>query len=340
MRKISIFLIFIFLIANESDARIIDIISFEIDEFLRFAIEFSEKVEISFSADKNKINLKFTKDVGSGQKNSKEYSISWEGKNLTIIFNKEFSYARHFIIPMPYKIIVDVGFSKKDVDEIILKQAEQMEKKKIIVIDAGHGGKDSGTVWKDLKEKDINLRLTKMLYEEFNKNQNFHTILTRKSDSFISLEERSAIANAAECDAFISVHVNSSERRKSPSGFEIFYFSQKFSNYALRIAQKENGVRFNQSSKILFDIYSEIRENESYRLAKNMSERLKNLKNVRTIEGAPLYVLAGTFCPAVLVEIGFIDNPQDHKDLKSDNFLRKLAREIYISVKNSSDEGY
>jgi len=334
MRVFSTFLLIIFM-TNQSYAKIRDIISFEFGEFLRFAIELSEKSDISFSADSNKIKINFKKDLGKGTKRAKDYIILWEGKNFTINFRKEFSYVRYFIIPMPYKIIVDVGFGKKDVDEIILdREDEEKKKNKVIVIDAGHGGRDPGTMWEGIKEKDINLKLVKKIYEEIIRNSVFRAILTRKEDKFISLDERSAIANATECDIFVSIHVNSSEKRNSPSGFEIFYFSQKFSNYALRIAQKENGVRFDQGSKILFDIYSEFRENESYRLAKKISERIKSLKKVRTIEGAPLYVLAGTFCPAVLIEIGFIDNPEDFHSLRSDTFLKRLAKEIFLGIKD------
>ncbi|MDW8087887.1 MAG: N-acetylmuramoyl-L-alanine amidase [Candidatus Calescibacterium sp.] len=330
----TISLIFIFIIPEVSYSKINDVVVFEYGEFLRFAFEFSDKVDISFSANRNSVNVIFSKDIGYGRRKAKSYEISWKGEKLLLDFISEFSYVRYFIIPFPYKLIIDVGFSKRDVDDIILRQEDKSkeDRKKVLIIDAGHGGRDPGTTWGNLREKDITLKLSKMLYERFENDENFEVILTRKDDRFIELEERSAIANASECDAFISIHVNSTQSRRSPSGFELFYFSQNFSKYAMRIAQKENGVKIDKNSKIIFDIYSEIRESESYKLAKSISKRIKNIKKVRTLEGAPLYVLAGTFCPSILVEIGFIDNPIDRADILSYSFLRNLSDEIYNGI--------
>lgn len=314
----------------QAQAKIKDIVAFEFDDFLRFAIEFSEKTDFSFSADGNRIEISFSKNIGHGKKRTKKCNITWSGKRLQMNFATEFSYARYFLMPFPYKLIVDVGFSKRDVQDII-SAGERKGDKHVVVVDPGHGGKDPGTVWKKIREKDLVKEMADILYDKL-KNAGFVTILTRNRDVFLELEERSAIANAAECDVFLSIHVNSTHKRVSPSGFELFYFSQRFSEHALRVAQKENGVKLDQNYRILFDIYSEIREEESRRLAKSIAGRLRRMKSVRTIEGAPLYVLAGTFCPAVLIELGFIENERDRTDLLSRAFMRKVADEILEGI--------
>jgi N-acetylmuramoyl-L-alanine amidase len=158
----------------------------------------------------------------------------------------------------------------------------------------------------------------------------FDVFLTRDKDVFLELEERSAIANALECDAFISIHVNSS--KSQAKGFEIYYFSQKFSEYAFKIAQKENGVKMGKDESIVFSISSDFREDSSKKLAKTIAGHINKLNIVRRIEGAPFYVLAGTFCPSVLVELGFITNPEERKKLKDKNYISQLVEKIYIAI--------
>jgi len=331
----ALFLLFLY---KQNSSIIKDIKSVEFEDYVRISLELKEKVDFNFSADKKTISLLFSRELSPRKKiieindirKSKTISSNFwaelQENKIEIKFKNNFSVARYFVIPFPYKIIIDVGFKEKDIEDFM----REKKRKPRIVIDAGHGGKDPGTTFSGIKEKDIALFVAKKLYEEAKRRGKFDTFLTRDKDIFLELEERSAIANALECDAFISIHVNSS--KTYAKGFEIYYFSQKFSEYAFRIAQKENGVKMTKDESIAFSISSDFREDSSREFAKTIASRINKLNSVRRIEGAPFYVLAGTFCPSVLIELGFITNPEDRKKLKDKNYISKLVEKIYIAI--------
>jgi len=330
--------LFLLFLLRENSSIIKDIKSIGFKDYVRISLELKEKVDFNFSADKKTISILFSREVSSKKKimqindirksqiTTSTFLAELQKNKIEIKFKNNFSVARYFVIPFPYKIIIDVGFKEKDIEDFM----KENERKPRIVIDAGHGGKDPGTISAGTKEKDITLLVAKKLYEEMKKTGKFDVFLTRDKDVFLELEERSAIANALECDAFISIHVNSS--KSQAKGFEIYYFSQKFSEYAFKIAQKENGVKMGKDESIVFNISSDFREDSSKKLAKTIAGHINKLNIVRRIEGAPFYVLAGTFCPSVLVEIGFITNPEERKKLKDKNYISQLTEKIYIAV--------
>ncbi len=307
-----------------------DIKSFEFGEFTRIAIEMREKIDFNFSAGEKYIKIIFNKDIiTSKAKKHKNFDIEINGKVLKINFGKQISFAKYFVIPFPYKIIVDVSFAQMEIEDII----QSGEKKLVIVIDPGHGGKDPGAVFGNLREKDITLKTAKLLYELIKEDGKFDVFMTRDSDKFLELEERSALANSLQCDVFISIHVNSAPSYHA-HGTEIFYFSKNYSKYAMKVASKENGIKPNEDFPIVFDISTDFKEDESKELADLIAREFWNKgEKVRTKEGAPLYVLAGTYCTAVLVEIGFITNPLDREKLQSESFLKKIAIAIYNAIR-------
>ena len=302
-------------------------------EYLRISIEISERLDFSFSAEGKDVRIVFSRKLRTRTPTKKARwgyaKLLGDRRTLVLKFRKDFSFARYFTIPFPFKLIVDVSFRRKDVEDVITRSGR---KKPVLVVDAGHGGKDPGATYKGVKEKHITLRIAREIYKIAKKDGFFRVFLTRKKDRFLSLEERSGIANALECDVFVSVHVNSARSRRA-RGFEVFYFSRKFSRYALYIASKENGVRLRGDDLIIFDLSSDYREKLSYSLASHIAGEMKGMRKVRTVEGAPFYVLAGTFCPSVLVEVGFITNSYDRKKLMSPRFIRKLALKIYRGIK-------
>ncbi len=330
--------LFLFFLYKQSSGIIKDIKSIEFEDYVRISLELKEKADFNFSADKKTISILFSQEflpskkiieINDIRKSKITGSTFWaelQKNKIEIKFKNNFSVARYFVIPFPYKIIIDVGFKEKEIEDFM----REKERKPRIVIDAGHGGKDPGAISAGMKEKDLTLLVAKKLYEKMKKVGKFDVFLTRDKDIFLELEERSAIANALECDAFISIHVNSS---KAPAkGFEIYYFSQKFSEYALRIAQKENGVKMGKDESIIFSISSDFREDSSKNFAKTIAGHINKVNTVRRMEGAPFYVLAGVFCPSVLVEIGFITNPQERKKLKDKNYISQITEKIYIAI--------
>ncbi len=213
-----------------------------------------------------------------------------------------------------------------------------------IVVDPGHGGKDPGASAFGLKEKDIVLEVAKKLVPILQKQTGAEVILTRSSDIFIPLEERTAIANTNDADLFISLHINAHPSAKI-HGVETYYLNLSTNAEAMRVAAFENATSTHQMSDlqdILSDIMKNSKINESSRLAgfvhnslcKGMEDIQKNdFKNLG-VKQAPFYVLIGAEMPAILVEMAFITNQQDSEHLSSKTFLDAIADEIGEGVKS------
>lgn len=213
-----------------------------------------------------------------------------------------------------------------------------------IVIDPGHGGKDPGASAFGLKEKDIVLDIAKKLAPILAEETGAEVILTRNSDIFIPLEERTAIANTNEADLFISLHINAHPSPKV-HGLETYYLNLSTNAEAMRVAAFENSTSTHQMSDlqdILSDIMKNSKINESSRLAGFVHNSLcdgiegvqkKKFKNLG-VKQAPFYVLIGAEMPAILIEIAFITNPTDSDNLNTDSFLNIIADDIVTGVQN------
>lgn len=211
-----------------------------------------------------------------------------------------------------------------------------------IVIDPGHGGKDPGAIAHGLKEKDIVLNLSKKLKENLEKNLGYEVVLTRVDDSYISLEERTAVANGNNADLFISLHVNA-HPIASVHGLETYFLNLTNDREAMRVAAFENATSELQMSD-LEDVLAGIMKNskikESSRLAHNvhntvisgLKEDKQTLKDLG-VKQAPFYVLIGAEMPAILVEIAFISNPKEAKRLGENVFLESFADQIVKGVR-------
>ena len=209
-----------------------------------------------------------------------------------------------------------------------------------IVIDAGHGGHDSGTIGADgIEEKDVvldvALRLGKLLHERLNA----EIVYTRSDDTFIPLETRTAIANKAQADLFISIHANSSAD-PTARGVETYYLNFTSSPDALQTAARENAVS-NQSIHQLSDLVKKItlrdKIDESREFASNVEESLyaglqkgnAGLKN-RGVKKAPFVVLIGANMSSILAEISFVTNPKDASQLAGAGVSRDAWRRVFI----------
>ena len=214
---------------------------------------------------------------------------------------------------------------------------------KKIVLDPGHGGKDPGAMAFGLKEKDIVLDIAKRLAPVLKKELGYEVVLTRKDDTFISLEERTAMANTNNADLFISLHINAHPSAKV-RGMETYYLNLTTNAEAMRVAARENATSTHQMSE-LQDILSDIMKNskidESSRLAQQvhnsiLSEADKKgfaeIKNLG-VKQAPFYVLIGAQMPAILIELAFISNEKDVDNLKNQTFLEMLTKEISEGIR-------
>ena len=189
-------------------------------------------------------------------------------------------------------------------------------KKYTIVVDAGHGGHDSGARGNGYNEKDIALQVATKLAN--NLRQDYNVIMTRNSDFFVPLDTRSKIGNDANADFFISIHLNSSSS-SSANGTEVYYFSKKDQgSYAAQVAKFENRVDGSYgdvpfSDYILNDIFYRKNQKTSQAIAESVLDGLINLTGLRRrgVFGANFAVLRGSNSPSILVELGFMNNYSD-----------------------------
>jgi N-acetylmuramoyl-L-alanine amidase len=211
-----------------------------------------------------------------------------------------------------------------------------------IVIDAGHGGHDSGTLGVDgIEEKDVvldvALRLGKLLHERLGS----EIIYTRSDDTFIPLETRTAIANKAQADLFLSIHANSSSDA-SARGVETYYLNFTSSPDALETAARENAVS-DQSIHQLSDLVKKIalkdKIAESREFASDVEQSLYSglqkgnagLKD-RGVKKAPFVVLIGANMPSILAEISFVTNAKDARQLQQPDYRERVAEGLYKGV--------
>jgi N-acetylmuramoyl-L-alanine amidase len=224
------------------------------------------------------------------------------------------------------------------------KEESSNKSKKIILLDAGHGGNDPGAVGPNgTKEKDINLAIVKELKRTFDKDPKYKVILTRKDDTFIPLSERTGIANKNSANLFISVHCNASFDR-SVTGFEIYFLSEKatdsgaaataiLENSVLKLEEKSRKKNFSIKN-ILGSMALNEYVNESSELcgfiADEAQSKLKILN--RGVKQASFYVLRGARMPAVLVESAFLSNCEQEAKLNLKEFQSAVANSVYHGV--------
>jgi N-acetylmuramoyl-L-alanine amidase len=213
-----------------------------------------------------------------------------------------------------------------------------------IVVDAGHGGKDPGAIGPSgVMEKDVALAMAKDLARALEKDLGCEVILTRDSDIFLDLAERTGIANKVGADLFISIHANAS-RSRDVYGIETFYLNFSKNDKAAAVAARENGTSLKEVGDlelILFDLMANSKINESSRLAAEIQKTLvddlgRHYSNIRDlgVRQGPFYVLLGATMPSVLVETAFISNERDESRLTNGKFRDKTVAAITRGVRN------
>ena len=211
-----------------------------------------------------------------------------------------------------------------------------------IVIDPGHGGHDAGTIGPHgLEEKNLVLEVGRRLGKMLETRLGAEVVYTRKDDTFIPLETRTAIANRERADLFISIHANSS-RDSSARGVETYYLNFTSSPEALEVAARENAVS-EKSIHELQDLVKKIalkeKIDESREFAGDVEESLHAglaakspaIRN-RGVKKAPFIVLIGANMPSILAEISFVSNPADEKRLETSEYRQRIAESLYRGI--------
>jgi len=213
----------------------------------------------------------------------------------------------------------------------------------LVVLDAGHGGQDEGaTGASGLLEKDLVLDIARRLAKRLER-QGVSVLLTRGDDQFLSLEQRTAVANDARADLFLSIHANASRSRR-PKGIETYFASLDATDDAAReVADRENEAlgatapEFDRSdplAAILGDLIETEHLQESSEFAKLAQHELArlDLSRSRGVKQAPFVVLMGVRMPASLVEIGFLTNAEEEKHLRGARHREAIADALAEAV--------
>ncbi|RMG68094.1 MAG: N-acetylmuramoyl-L-alanine amidase [Nitrospirae bacterium] len=242
---------------------------------------------------------------------------------------------KYFTIKSPPRVVLDIGHEKNPF----------YREQKVVVIDPGHGGHDPGAIGPTgLKEKEVTLRIARLLKQILEERYNLKVYLTRSDDRYLELRERTSIANRRMADLFVSIHANASPRRKT-SGIETYLLNWTNDQEALRVAARENQISVEKMKQkqselgmILASLRRESKRDESLKLAHyiqrslvgrlNRHYRVKNLG----VKQALFYVLVDADMPSVLVEVGFISNPREERLLRSRNFRKKTAEAIASGI--------
>ncbi len=216
-----------------------------------------------------------------------------------------------------------------------------------VVIDPGHGGHDMGAVGPDgIMEKDVNLAVARELRSYLQHQSDLKVVLTRDKDEFIELDDRAEKANTAGGNLFISLHCNS-WFNSSAHGLETYFLSPARSDWARSVAAAENGS--GQSGEldvpddvdfIVWELVQNRFISSSSHLAEVIQGRVGDALGLedRGVHQAGFRVLVGAYMPAVLVEMGFVSNPQEEKKLGSSSYQRRLAQAIGDAVMAYRDE--
>lgn len=230
---------------------------------------------------------------------------------------------------------------------IFYAQSKKIDK---VVIDAGHGGKDPGACGKKSYEKDIVLSIALKLGKYINQNfPDVKVIYTRSTDEFIELNRRSQIANENKADLFISIHCNSSVSPE-PYGFETYVMAPTKNKANLDVAKKENASVLLEDNyqlkydgfdpntpegEVIFSLYQnkylEMSQNLAFIVQKQFRERLKRLD--KGVKQAGFLVLFKTAMPSILIEAGFLSNPEEEKFLITEHGQDYIATSIYSAFK-------
>ncbi len=211
-----------------------------------------------------------------------------------------------------------------------------------IVIDPGHGGHDTGTIGPGgLEEKDLVLDVGRRLGKLLETRLGAEVVYTRKDDTFIPLETRTAVANQARADLFVSIHANSS-RDPGARGVETYYLNFTSSPEALEVAARENAV----SEKSIYELQDLVKKialkekiEESREFAGDVQQSLHSGLAVKSpairdrgVKKAPFIVLIGANMPSILAEVSFVSNPTDEHRLATGEYRQRIAESLYRGI--------
>jgi N-acetylmuramoyl-L-alanine amidase len=246
----------------------------------------------------------------------------------------------------PERLVVDIILRKTEQEEPAREKVPQLKRKKVIVIDPGHGGEDPGALGKKGSyEKNIVLAISREIKKAINKIPGYRAVLTRDGDYYVSFDKRLQIAKDLNASLFISVHADAARNRQARGSSVYCLSTGAASNEAAKLLAKNenlsdiiggvpNGEGKNDSDQIILNMFQTNTINISRTYAGNLMRQLErvNCLKYKSVQEAPFRVLKLPDIPAVLIETAYISNGEEEWLLKNNNFQKNLASAVASSV--------
>jgi N-acetylmuramoyl-L-alanine amidase len=336
-------------------------------EKVRAVIDCSEDANPGMKVAGNKISMNFARIVDGLQgipspcENVEAELI--QGTNfVTLVFSASGVKVEKLVLDSPRRIVLDFIFTSPQKIKEVPQPAKQPETpvtatreegprksgKLLVVLDPGHGGKDPGAVGNGFREKDITLGIGLQM-EKTLQARGIDVRMTRRTDVYLTLQERTDIANKADADMFVSIHVNSLPPGKNSAGFEIYLMALPTDRDALTLAKIENreyledknasGMASDRRTEVLLKILGDMQQNNKISESTMAAEVLFKAGNaaglpMKRVAQAPFFVLRGAGMPAVLMETGFITNAREAKLLAHPGYQQKIAEAMTNGIYN------
>jgi len=338
--------------------------SFDYSDYTRLVFEADRSFAYSVSSRDNGFDLRLQQAARTDPENIQlkesrcvqrvDVLPRHDGTVYRVVTHIPVRFQRQFVLENPFRVVFDLEADSGNptavsqppqVEAVSAPDRPEGTSINTICIDPGHGGTDlgarAGTT--DLVEKDITLKVGLKVKQLIESRLGLRVVMTRDSDSEISLDSRAAMANNQKAQVFVSIHVNSSYRRGA-RGTETYYVSLEATDKeASELARKENtsmgGDAFDPAAAddlrlILWNMAQTEYIKESSKLATYIQNQLNEVMNTRNrgVKQAPFRVLMRAAMPAVLVEIAFLSNSDEEKLLARDGFLSRVAGGIYTGI--------
>ena len=294
----------------------------------------------------------------SGSRSQEEDRIQLKEEGTSLIFSGKWQKADIMVLEKPKRIMIEFTFddlvpqTRKE-PEIIEANIDEYKEinipgnSNIVVLDPGHGGQDPGAVANGVLEKNVNLAIALKL-ESALKSRGVQVRLTRRTDVYLTLAERTEMANRLNAEVFVSIHANALPKGRSAKGFEIYLMALPTDNDALELAKfenrelvngKTNSAASDSKTQLLLSILGDMQQNYKIIESTELAEVLYKAGNqaslpMRRVAQAPFFVLRGAGMPAILLETGFLTDRAEAKLLTQADYQQKIANAMALGIFN------
>lgn len=337
---------------------------------IRVVLDYEGPVKVGLVSGVGRLTLRFDGAAVSGSIGESPYpelvrmAVSQFGDRAEFSFVHRAEKVERFKLENPSRYVLDF-YDPKPIDEeapkvVTVTQKKPAEKgakttpkpaenfipkantKILVMVDAGHGGKDPGAVANGVLEKDINLKVAKLLVE-YLRSKGMAAELTRKGDYYLKLSERTQIANSKNASVFVSLHCNALPKGRHAKGVEIYLMALPSDKDAMELAKIENRELLNgdlesteavdKKTKVLLQILGDMQQNAKIQESTKFAEVLFSKGKarglpMRRVAQAPFAVLRGAAMPSVLVEMGYLTEREEALKLKNPSYQKQLAAAI------------